>query len=252
MLKILQKLENILKRIIRIATFVVSDQSFFLYSKQSYNYHNISFSQEGEDLILARFIGEKKEGFYIDVGAHHPQRFSNTYLFYLKGWKGINIDAMPKSMKAFQECRPRDINLEKAISDTSEQLVYYSFEEPALNGFNKKVVDEYTDLGIPVISETIIKTFTLFEVLEKYLPVNQGIDFLSIDVEGLDYQVLSSNDWEIYRPKFVLIEILSLDKSFESLNNSDIVLFMKQNKYKLCAKSFNSLIFRDYLDHSKL
>ncbi len=252
MINILQKLKNILKRIIRTLNFIVYNQSSFLYSKQVYNHHNISFSQEGEDLILTRFIGEQKEGFYVDVGAHHPQRFSNTYLFYLKGWKGINIDAMPKSMEIFQKIRPRDINLEIAIADISEELIYYLFEESALNSFSKKVVDEYIALDIPVVSQTTIRTYTLSKVLEQYVPINQDIDFLSIDVEGLDYQVLSSNDWEKYRPKLVLIEMLSLDKSLEYLNNSKIALFMQQNEYALCAKSFNTLIFKDNLNYTKM
>ena len=58
-----------------------------------------SFSQEGEDLVLARIFEGKKNGFYVDIGAHHPTRFSNTHYFYRRGWSGINIDAMPGSMK---------------------------------------------------------------------------------------------------------------------------------------------------------
>ena len=78
-------------------------------------YKNDSYSQEGEDLIINRLIDSKKNGFYIDIGAHHPFRFSNTYKFYKMGWNGINIDAMPGSMKLFREKRPRDINIECGI-----------------------------------------------------------------------------------------------------------------------------------------
>ena len=80
-------------------------------------YKRYALSQEGEDLILARIYEHKPEGFYVDVGALHPVRFSNTYFFYRQGWRGINIGAMPGSMKAFQHQRPRDINVEAAISD---------------------------------------------------------------------------------------------------------------------------------------
>ena len=76
---------------------------------------NICYSQNGEDLILNRFLENKKNGFYIDIGAHHPIRFSNTYLFYKKGWRGINIDAMPGSMDLFNKIRSRDINIEKEL-----------------------------------------------------------------------------------------------------------------------------------------
>src|ERR1041385_1053171 len=93
-----------------------------------------SYSQEGEDMILKRIFDEKKNGFYVDVGAYHPKRFSNTYYFYKKGWRGINIDAMPGSRKAFRRQRPRDINVESPISDKHETLTYYAFDEPAING----------------------------------------------------------------------------------------------------------------------
>lgn len=78
-------------------------------------FHHKSYSQEGEDMILSRIFGDKKNGFYVDVGAHHPFRFSNTYLFYKRGWLGINIDAMPGSMRLFDRFRKNDINIESAI-----------------------------------------------------------------------------------------------------------------------------------------
>ena len=76
-----------------------------------------SWSQEGEDMILHRIFGGKKSGFYVDVGAHHPKRFSNTYFFYCHGWRGINIDAMPGRMKLFNQWRPKDINLEMGVAE---------------------------------------------------------------------------------------------------------------------------------------
>ena len=76
-----------------------------------------SYSQEGEDMILMRLFENQKMGFYVDVGAHHPKRFSNTYFFYKLGWKGINVDAMPGSMTAFNRIRARDINIEKPVSN---------------------------------------------------------------------------------------------------------------------------------------
>jgi hypothetical protein len=83
-----------------------------------------SYSQEGEDLILRKIFENQQQGFYIDVGAHHPKRFSTTYVFYKHGWRGINIDAMPDSLKVFNKFRKRDINLEKAFSDKKERLTY--------------------------------------------------------------------------------------------------------------------------------
>ena len=85
-----------------------------------------AYAQEGEDLILYRIFEQTPPGFYVDIGAHHPCCFSSTYLFYQRGWRGINIDAMPGSMDLFRRIRPRDINLESAISEdgTPENVAY--------------------------------------------------------------------------------------------------------------------------------
>ena len=105
-------------------------------------YARKSYSQEGEDMILRRLFEKQKTGFYVDVGAHHPKRFSNTLFFYKKGWHGINIDAMPNSMSLFDKIRPRDINLEVPISEKKQKLKYYMFNEPALNGFSKELAEK--------------------------------------------------------------------------------------------------------------
>src|SRR5689334_5444047 len=80
-------------------------------------YFRHSFAQEGEDLVRASFFEGRRNGFFVDVGAHHPKRFSNTYHFYLfRERRGINIDATPGSMTAFRRARPEDINIEAAVS----------------------------------------------------------------------------------------------------------------------------------------
>lgn len=222
--------------------FLLNPKSFYLYHKKTYNHHNISYSQEGEDLILARFFENQNQGFYIDVGAFHPQRFSNTYYFYLKGWRGINIDAMPNSMKLFNKLRPNDINLEIPISGKPEILTYYEFNEPALNGFDSKLSQERDSfLDYQIIQTFQLKTSTLAQVLDNFLPNNQKIDFINIDVEGLDYQVLKSNDWEKYRPKLILVENLSYTNN--SSTESNINDFLKDQQYKFYAKTINTNFF---------
>lgn len=202
-----------------------------------------SFSQEGEDLILSRIFERKNEGFYIDVGAYHPVRFSNTHFFYKKGWHGINIDPMPDGMKIFNEIRPRDINIEAAISDTEQELEYYSFNEGALNTFSGKLAKERSALdGYFIYFQSKIKTRKLSDILDEYLPKNQIIDFLSVDTEGLDLNVLKSNNWKKYAPQIVITEMLGLD--FEKLYNSELYLFMKSIDYSFFAKTFNSLFFK--------
>jgi FkbM family methyltransferase len=168
-----------------------------------------SFSQDGEDMLLRGVFEGRSSGFYVDVGAHHPQRFSNTYYFYLMGWRGINIDAMPGSMEAFKQWRPRDINLEVGVSETSGMLPYYAFDESALNGFSKEVADRIVESGKYRLEFTKpVPTRPLAQILDEYLPANQTIDFLTIDAEGLDDIVLRSNDWKKYRPLVIVAEPL--------------------------------------------
>jgi FkbM family methyltransferase len=235
------KIKALVSRINQI--FTVFFKSSSVYPNQKYEFHNISFSQDGEDMVVSYLFHDSSEGFYIDVGAHHPQRFSNTQYFYLRGWKGINIDAMPGSMKKFDLLRPNDINLEIPISDKSEILTYYEFDEPALNSFSLPLSQQRVrETNYKIVSEIQLQTQTLAEVLDKYLPSQQKIDLLSIDVEGLDYQVMISNNWDKYKPKVVLVEDLNL-KSFEKIASSKTYLFLEEKGYTLCAKTMRTLIF---------
>lgn len=202
-----------------------------------------SYSQEGEDMILRRIFEQQKIGFYVDVGAHHPKRFSNTYFFYKHGWSGINIDAMPESMVPFNKIRSRDINIEKPISDKKQVLTYYAFNEPALNGFSKELSEERVsqDNNYHIIFEKDIETSTLEEILDINLPKNKQIDFLSIDVEGLDFMVLKSNNFEKYKPKVILIEILG--SSLKNIEDNEIAKYLKKFDYTIYAKAVNTVIF---------
>ena len=207
---------------------------------------NIYFSQEGEDIVLDRFFEGKLNGFYVDIGSHHPIRFSNTYKFYLKGWQGINVDATPGSMKPFNELRERDINLEIGISENEGEMIYHLFDEPALNTFSTERVDFLLSTTTYKLKEkVIVKTKTLQQILKQYLPSNQSIDFLSIDVEGLDYMILATNDWTEYRPKMLLVEDLA--SSLENSVKSMVYKLMQKNNYEMYARTGNTLFLKDSL-----
>ena len=205
---------------------------------------NQSYSQEGEDMVLKRIFGDKKNVFYVDVGAHHPKRFSNTYLLYKKGAKGINIDASPGSMRLFNKLRPGDINIEIGVSVTKGELNYYVFNEPALNSFSKELSEKvHKEKNLFLIKEvTKVKVERLDKILDNNLLINE-IDFLNIDVEGLDFDVLQSNDWSKYRPKFVLVEILG--GSLHALDKHPIVEFMHEKNYVIYAKQVNTMFFKE-------
>ncbi|MFN2202562.1 MAG: FkbM family methyltransferase, partial [Caldilineaceae bacterium] len=158
-------------------------------------------------MILRSLLPDKQDGFYVDVGAYQPKRFSNTYHFYQRGWRGINIDATPGAMSLFNKQRSRDTNLEIAVSSEPQNLTFYMFNEPAVNTFDSDLAEERRQPGKYVmVGQVTIATRRLDDILDEYLPPGQQIDILAIDVEGYDMQVLLSNDWKRYRPSLVLIE----------------------------------------------
>lgn len=207
--------------------------------KQQLPTHSDIFcSQEGEDILIKRLLKAhyEKPGFYVDVGAHHPVRFSNTYHYYLKGWQGINIDPIPGTKNSFDCQRPRDLNLECAIGDCEEQLDYYQFQEPA---FNTLVPDNALSAKdkTTLTKVTPIPLRRLDNILDEHLPKQQAITFLSIDVEGLEISVLRSSNWKKYRPYIICIEALNKDE----LDRID--QFMEKVKYQRVASTKNSQFY---------
>jgi len=206
-----------------------------------------SFAQEGEDRVLCRLFEQRlyRPGFYVDVGAHHPTRFSNTYLFYSLGWRGINLDAMPGSMDAVSRKRPRDINLELAVGEAEGPLTYHDFSEPALNTFSATLAGEYRKIPGVRLTRTIqIPCRRLDRVLRETLPPGTRIDFLSVDVEGLDLEVVRSNDWAAFRPEVVLVESLDVP-DLASLAEDTTARFLASQGYAPIAKTVNTVFYRD-------
>ena len=204
-------------------------------SRKYRNYANISYSQEGEDRILLDYFydcfGPDYKGFYVDLGAHHPIRFSNTYLLYKQGWNGINIDATPGSMTAFNKKRKRDTNLELGITKEGNDLDFYIFNDGALNTFDSSMVDYYEKNGYMLKQKMVIHTDKIMNILErqKLLDGETKVDLIDIDIEGLDEVIIEEIDWTIFRPKVVLAEV--------DLKKNDIILndVLVNAGYKLIA-----------------
>lgn len=198
-----------------------------------YDSYAPSFSSAGEDMILRHLLGsDKMNGFYVDVGAFHPTLFSNTYFFYLNGWRGINIEARPGSKTLFDRVRPRDINLEVGISGERGTMTYYFIgDDSPMNSFSADFLREIKMLD-QVSKQISIATVPLRDVLERHLTDGQAIDFMNVDVEGRDFEVLESNDWKRFRPRFIVVEDEGLDP-----NESQIVKMMRGHGYELCAQN---------------
>jgi hypothetical protein len=192
----------------------------------------ISYSLSGEDYILHNFFVNQSNGFYIDVGCNDPIRNSNTFFFYSKGWRGLNIDINPKKIDAFKKYRPKDISIIAAISDSIETKKYYTFSSDSVNTIDESKIEDYKKCW-KLTGESMVITQSLSEILDERLPPFQAIDFLSIDVEGMDFNVLKSLDLNKYVPKIIIIEI----HNFNIMNaqNDEIVKYLTKYNYRLVA-----------------
>ena len=208
----------------------------FLYRK-----YNCSFSQGGEDAMLASLFCQKNNGFFLDVGAFHPYKLSNTFLFYRKGWNGINIDAAPGSMEPFNKLRPKDINLECAINEKKQELIYYYLGEGnSMNSFSREHLEKMGKL--PAVKREIkINTQRLDEILEKWTG-GKEINFMSVDVEGMELAVLSSNNWTKFKPHVILLESFEL---INDENNYDLELkhYLVDKGYRVIFKTTTCIAF---------
>lgn len=206
---------------------------------------SFSFGQEGEDLLIAALLNTppRRSGFYVDVGAHHPRRFSNTYAFYLQGWSGINIDPYPYGIKAFQATRPRDVNLGIGVAPNAGELTYFMFDDAALNTFDHDRV-RYLEANTPyrLVGKMTVPVQPLAQILDAHRPPDQAIDFLNVDAEGLDLAVLSSNDWTRHRPTLVIAEDGQADAA--RLMNSPLVRFMDMVGYAPVIRLPRSIFFQ--------
>lgn len=166
----------------------------------------LSYSSTGQDMILRHVIGPGAiSGFYVDVGAWQPKLGSNTYALYRRGWSGITIEPRRGSTDDFRRHRRRDIHLELGIAPEPGTLTYKvaRSDHSSVNSFNAQHIEH---IGVEIVDEYPVKVDRLDEVLSRWLPSGQTMDFLAIDTEGSDLGVLQSNDWQRFRPAVVLVE----------------------------------------------
>lgn len=202
-----------------------------------------SYAQEGEDLLLARILRNLNisTGFFVDIGAHHPSRFSNTYFYYLRGWRGINVDALPGTKKLFEQMRPRDITIECGVGSKQGILKYFLFNEPALNTFSEQEALKKNTPPYHIIDTLQIPIVTLKQVLDEHLPSGTQIDFMTIDAEGFDHAIISSNDWSLYRPRVILIELLNTELDTIDIHPTSCLL--RSHNYRAFGKTYNTFFF---------
>jgi FkbM family methyltransferase len=209
----------------------------------------LSFSQEGEDLVLLRTLAMNsgRPGFFVDVGAHAPKWYSNTFLLYQKGWRGINIDATAGVAKEFARVRPADTTLEIVVGNGDEKE-FIDFEGHELSGLSSAQLSGRIDQGVPVKSRRMVRTVPLRAILEKHMSPTQ-----KIDVEGHEEEVLQSNDWNRYRPRVIIVEI-GQAISMADVTSASVTHFLEDHNYIPYARTGLSVFFarKDCLKQSKL
>jgi len=167
-----------------------------------------SFSQCGEDLIVNYVFNLRnvKRPTYLDIGANHPFYLSNTALFYKKGCRGVNIEANPMLLENFRRFRSKDVNLNVGIGPKEDEMDFYIINDPTLSTFSKEECQSITAAGnykLEVVKK--VKLITINKVIQEYCN-GRFPDFLSIDVEGMDFEILNSIDFSHNWPKVICVE----------------------------------------------
>ncbi len=178
-----------------------------------------TYAQNREDIILEGFFDDQETGFYVDVGANHPTMDSVTKLFYDKGWSGINLEPNKALYELLLIARPRDINLQIGIADKAGELTIREYPDGhGLSTFSKEMQKSYEDNPSDFTAryqDYKVKIITLNQLFSEQKV--KTIDFMKVDVEGLEFEVLAGNDWKAFRPKVLCIEANHIDKDWRPL-----------------------------------
>ncbi|MBK4215157.1 FkbM family methyltransferase [Paracoccus caeni] len=197
------------------------------------------WGQSAEDAVLRRFVGAKKDGFYVDVGAHHPIRISNTYLFHKLGWHGVNIDANKDTIDLFNKFRPNDRNIHALVGERTEQPLTFTIFKGETRSTAHEEKTQRLEKKFEVLSKQEMSPVPLREILDANVPPGQHIDIMNVDIEGFDIQALQTNDWSKYRPDYICVE----DFNFKNGRTSDTREFMTSIGYICVSHCYDTSIY---------
>tara|TARA_B000000609_G_scaffold117368_1_gene91511 strand:+ start:454 stop:1197 length:744 start_codon:yes stop_codon:yes gene_type:complete len=210
----------------------------------------LAYSHWGIDLIITKLLNSKNKGIYIDVGCHHPFLNNHSYLLYKSGWEGINIDIDYNSIDMFNFFRKSDVNIQTAVTDHKGEVdLFFYHNRAAKNTISK-------EFGSDAKEQKKINSDTLNNIIENSKFKNSKIDFVSIDVEGNEMNVLNGFNLKKYKPKLILLEFILpnkkefYEKDINEITNSEVYNFLIKNEYKLINWNHDDLLFMR-LDYSK-
>ena len=203
---------------------------------------SVSFAMYAEDVLIPH-MRPQGTGFYVDVGAFHPQMHSNTYKLYLKGWSGLTVEPNPGVAEAFRRARPRDAHLTLGIAGQESELTYYKFRDGAQNTFD---AERAAELQADQVGTVAVKCMPLNDVFERHCR-GRSVDLLSVDCESRDLEVIQSLDWRRHRPTMLIIEDF---EQFEAGSapkpaSSAIRSFMLARDYAVVSQAVFSFFYVD-------
>jgi FkbM family methyltransferase len=205
-----------------------------------------SYAQCGEDLILQQLFSALgiRTVIYLDVGAHHPTYLSNTYLFYESGGHGVCVEPDPVLFKEFAKKRPNDINVNCGVGTAQGLAEFFVMSENTLNTFSKAEAERYESYGKHRIEEVIsVELRTIGDIVETHFVKRPNL--VSLDVEGMDYQILQSLDFRTFRPEVLCLETLTYTENKTERKLTEIISLMQANGYIVYADTYINTIFVD-------
>jgi FkbM family methyltransferase len=212
------------------------------------------YSQHYEDLAIEKYLPEK-DGYYLDIGCGNPVIQSNTFLLYKRGWRGHMVDAWPLNCLVGKIIRHRDQFSNVVVSLDGEESTFYVFDPYQYSTADKEIYSDLVSRGVKFLKSLRVEGVRLAELIPKMGPLDPS--FLSVDVEGLDFEVLASNDWITFLPRVVCVENISgaaddvLEMDLNERNQKSLTLLTTQG-YELVEVCGPSQIFvhSSYLSRS--
>lgn len=200
-----------------------------------------SYSQKGEDIILQKIFRNEKNSFYVDI-SNFGRSFSNTYYFYINGWKGLNIFCQPIDQSKLL-IREKDINVYKVISTKNEIRKRIAISNNSEFDFRNSFTTNENDGALKEIKNECL---TLEQALKNYLPYTasfqvNSIGILNIEAPGNESDIIMSNNWNIYRPKVIVLQFSEQNE----LGTSEAFQFFQQKDYILFARICDTWFYRE-------
>ncbi len=226
--------------------FVFKNYLFYLKNLLRKDYR-ISYAQSGEDIIIENIFNILKisRPAYLDIGAFDPVHFSNTYLFYRKGCKGVLVEPDPLLCKKLKSKRKHDnvLNIGVGISDRHD-ADFFVMSSRTLNTFSKTEAEHLQENSKYKIEKVLkIPLEKVNNIIDKHFKTKPNL--ISLDTEGLDFEIIQSLDLIKFRPEVICVETRSYSENGESQYNQDIFNMMVEKGYFLYADTFINSIFID-------